>query len=343
MSKWTIKERAMNYYDFVKSYMKVNECMENNKYSNAGHTFCLNDDIKNAAHGLYWFYQGDGFIIDIHDVYITQDIIEYSTYNMADFMSIYSSYVISANGERFNPYQTITPNSLCTFDLDHIGDDFRYYLHKDSYYLVVSVGFERGLLENQLSSLNIESKFFYSALFSSNQMILTKSLEKVAMEILECKMESPAAEFFFKAKANEWISIVIDTYLTQEKYEIDPSDDQSLEDVSKFIDDHFAMNISQKTLEKISNMSGTKLKNSFREKYSMSITEYTQRKRMNIAEVMLLNTNLPIREIAESVGYSSHSKFSHYYKRYKGKLPREVRKPVSKAHLNFNCNHSDET
>ena len=30
----------MTYYDFVKEYMKVDECKNNKKYSSAGHTFC---------------------------------------------------------------------------------------------------------------------------------------------------------------------------------------------------------------------------------------------------------------------------------------------------------------
>ncbi len=29
----------MSYYDFVKDYMKVDECKNNEKYSSAGHTF----------------------------------------------------------------------------------------------------------------------------------------------------------------------------------------------------------------------------------------------------------------------------------------------------------------
>ena len=100
------------------------------------------------------------------------------------------------------------------------------------------------------------------------------------------------------------------------------------------------MNVNQETLEKISTMSETKLKNLFKEKYGQSITEYTQRKRMNVAETLLLNTKLPIKEIAQSVGYSSHSKFSIYYKRYKGKLPSEVRN-LTYDHHNLNCDCSD--
>ncbi len=330
----------MTYYDFVKEYMNVDECKNYKKYSSAGHTFCWSKDASINAEGLYWFYEGNGFIIDIHDFYIKEEVIQNSTYSMENYVSICSSYIVSANGEKFNPYQTLTPNSLYTLDFDNIEDDFLFLLHENSYYLTVSVGFKRELLEKHLSSINIDLESFYRALLQTNQIILTKSLEKVAMEILNCKMDAPAADFFFKAKANEWISIVIDTYLNRKKYKIESDDNKALEDVSRFLDDHFAMTVNQETLEKISKMSGTKLKNLFKEKYGQSITEYTQRKRMNVAETLLLNTKLPIKEVAESVGYTSHSKFSIYYKRYKGKLPSEVRN-LACEHHNLNCDFSD--
>ena len=330
----------MSYYDFVKDYMKVDEYKNNKKYSSAGHTFCWNKEDLTYAEGLYWFYEGDGFIIDVHDFYIREEIVQNNTYSMADYVSIYSSYIVSANGDRFSPYQTLTANSLCTLDFDNIRDDFVFLLHENSYYLAVSIGFKRELLEKHLLSINIDPESFYRTLLQTNQIILTKALEKVALEILNCKMDAPAADFFFKAKANEWISIVIDTYLNRKKYKIESDDNKALEDVARFLDDHFAMNINQGTLEKISKMSGTKLKNLFKEKYGQSITEYTQRKRMNVAETLLLNTELPIKEIAESVGYTSHSKFSIYYKRYKGKLPSEVRNLACKHH-NLKCDYSD--
>ena len=330
----------MGYYDFVKEYMKVDECKINKKYSSAGHTFCWKKENSTYAEGMYWFYEGDGFIIDIHDFYISKEVIQNSTYSMADYVSIYSSYIVSANGEKFNPYQTLTPNSLCTFDFDNIKDDFVFLLHENCYYLAVSIGFKKELLEKYLASIKIDPESFYEALLQTNQIILTKSLEKVAMEILNCKMNAPAAEFFFKAKANEWISIVIDTYLNRKKYKIEIDDDKALEDVAKFLEDHFATNVNQETLEKISKMSGTKLKNLFKGKYGQSITEYTQRKRMNVAETLLLNTQLPIKEIAESVGYLSASKFSIYYKRYKGKLPSEVRNTTCN-HSNLKCDYCD--
>ena len=69
----------MSYYDLVKDYMKVDECKNNKKYSSAGHTFCWNKEDLTYAEGLYWFYEGDGFIIDIHDFYIKEEVIHVET------------------------------------------------------------------------------------------------------------------------------------------------------------------------------------------------------------------------------------------------------------------------
>ena len=62
--------------------------------------------------------------------------------------------------------------------------------------------------------------------------------------------------------------------------------------MANYLDDHYALDVSQQTLEKIASMSGTKLKKLFKQKYQLSITEYSQRRRVNMAETLLLNTSL---------------------------------------------------
>ena len=42
---------------------------------------------------------------------------------------------------------------------------------------------------------------------------------------------------------------------------ISKDDDKALKDVANYLDDHYALDVSQQTLEKIASMSGTKLKN----------------------------------------------------------------------------------
>lgn len=51
-----------------------------------------------------------------------------------------------------------------------------------------------------------------------------------------------------------------------------------------------------------------------------------------MAETLLLNTSLSIKEISESVGYSSHSKFSSCFKKFKGIYPATSESFPKKAH-----------
>ena len=54
---------------------------------------------------------------------------------------------------------------------------------------------------------------------------------------------------------------------------ISKDDDKALKDEANYLDDHYALDVSQQTLEKIASMSGTKLKKIFKQKYQLSITE----------------------------------------------------------------------
>lgn len=58
---------------------------------------------------------------------------------------------------------------------------------------------------------------------------------------------------------------------------------------------------------------------------------------MNMAEILLLNSSLKIQDIAEAVGYSSHSKFSTCFKKYKGMYPKDIRKYNSKKTSISDC------
>ena len=310
-----------DFYTFVKSFFSTNECTEHTKYSSAGHTFHFNTD---DAEGIYWFYEGKNFTIDIHDVFIKQEIIHTSFSGLENFYSFYSSYLVTANGECFNPYQNLSSNSLYIVNTKN-SKNYRFILHKNSPYLGIGINFEQSMIDECLASYK-DKVCNYENLFFNTSTIINKPLERIAKDILNCKMVSPAAEIFFESKAKEWLSITIDAFLHKYNNPIFIADDKALEIVANYIDDHYATAIPQKTLEKIAAMSGTKLKKLFRQKYQCTITEYTQRRRMNMAEILLLNSSLKIQDIAEAVGYSSHSKFSTCFKKYKGMYPKDIKK-----------------
>ena len=68
------------------------------------------------------------------------------------------------------------------------------------------------------------------------------------------------------------------------------------------------------------------VKNYFQGVFGQSISRYTTYKRMVYAAELLEKTNMPIIEIAGSVGYESQSKFASAFRREYGAAPGEYRK-----------------
>lgn len=302
-------------------------CPTCQKYSKAGKTFCIKDS---TFEGIYWYYETDRFIVDIHDFFIKKERMFDSFPDFSKYMAFSCSYIKTANGECFNPYQTLSSNTL--YVTNTVKKDFRILLHGNFPFLSVGINFKEKMIKEYLQDIEQQSKFSVSQMFFDTRELVTTPLEKISNSILNCNMISLASKIFFEAKAKEWLSITLDAYLNKRNTkQISKDDERGIENVAKYIDDHYALDISQEILEKIAMMSGTKLKKLFKEKYQMSITEYSQRKRMNIAETLLLTTSLDIKDIAKSVGYSSHSKFTEYFKKYKGMCPREIKKLSTSA------------
>ncbi|AEE16877.1 AraC family transcriptional regulator [Treponema brennaborense] len=297
-------------------------CPNCSKYCQVGKTVCIRSEDFD---GLYWYYETDQFIIDIHDFFIKKEKMINSFPDMSRFLLFSTSYIKSANGESFNPYQTLTANTV--FVTNAGKTKCRLLLHANFPYLSVGVNFKENMIKEYISCHLGTPPATVSDVFFDTRELVTKPMEKLANAVLNCNMSAPAARIFFEAKAKEWLSITLNAYLNKAKTKkIFESDERNIENVANYINDHYALDISQEILEKIALMSGTKLKNVFKQKYQMSITEYSQRKRMNIAETLLATTELEIRDVAKSVGYTSHSRFTTLFKKYKGIYPREVKK-----------------
>jgi len=64
----------------------------------------------------------------------------------------------------------------------------------------------------------------------------------------------------------------------------------------------------------------------FKKVYGCTITEYIQQRRMSQAEYLLAHTDLQIGQIAQTIGYSTSSRFAELFRRSTGLLPLEYRK-----------------
>ena len=107
-----------DFYNFVKNFFSTDESIDNTKYSTVGHEFRFSTD---NAEGIYWFYEGDNFTIDIYDVFIKKEIIHTSFSGLNNFYSLYLSYLVTANGECFKSLsKSFLQNSLLYYKIQKI-------------------------------------------------------------------------------------------------------------------------------------------------------------------------------------------------------------------------------
>ena len=108
------------------------------------------------------------------------------------------------------------------------------------------------------------------------------------------------------------------------------ADLERIQTVAAYLSDHYAAEIPMERLTQIACMGTTKLKSSFKKVYDCTITEYIQQRRMSQAEYLLTNTDLSIGQIAQTVGYSTSSRFAELFRKSTGLLPGEFRKVGSR-------------
>ena len=72
-------------------------------------------------------------------------------------------------------------------------------------------------------------------------------------------------------------------------------------------------------------LGGSKLKDAFHARYGCTITQYIQGQRMERAEQLLANTDLPVGQIAQIVGYQNPSRFAQLFRRSTGQSPAAFR------------------
>ena len=98
-------------------------------------------------------------------------------------------------------------------------------------------------------------------------------------------------------------------------------DIENIQTVATYLSDHYAAEVPMERLTQIACMGTTKLKSSFKKVYDCTITEYIQQRRMSQAEYLLTNG-----QIAQTVGYSTSSRFAELFRKSTGLLPGEFRK-----------------
>ena len=93
----------------------------------------------------------------------------------------------------------------------------------------------------------------------------------------------------------------------------------------RYIRDNFDTEFMIEDIAKVCNINENYLQRIFKEVKGVSIVQYINRLRMDKAEMLLLNSDMSIVDIAESVGFNSRQHFGHVFQQHNNMSPKAFR------------------
>lgn len=275
--------------------------------------------------GYYWIYaQKDMFDIKIHDFAFHEDF--FLDFEIPECISI--SRYDSISGEQLNPYRRLSAGTIQT--IVGGGRQYKALIHRRIPVHAVGIEIFPAYYEDYLKKQFPEEYFDLSAAFSSVDASEDfPAMSKLLFEIESYRGTGMVAGLFYEAKVAEAIALVANEQKKQSRREERPlsqNDLAGLDNVIRYISDHYAFDLPLERLSGIACMSATKLKNCFKRAQGCTITEYIQARRMSQAEHLLIDTDFTMGQIAQMIGYSTSSRFAELFKKSTGLLPIEYRR-----------------
>lgn len=105
--------------------------------------------------------------------------------------------------------------------------------------------------------------------------------------------------------------------------------------IKKYIKNNLSRKLTLKDIARNLHCSTVTLTEHFKDEFGVTINEYITKKRMDLAERLLLTTDKPLREVATLVGFADVEYFSRTFKKYHGRSPaawRREKREMSDEH-----------
>ena len=108
---------------------------------------------------------------------------------------------------------------------------------------------------------------------------------------------------------------------------------QAIRDAHDYMLEHLSQPLTIESMARRFHISGTFLKEGFRQMYGQSTRKFLQARRMDQAADLLRNTNQTVLQVAASVGYESASQFSQIFKRHYHLPPAQYRRQMAQQNV----------
>ncbi len=273
--------------------------------------------------GYYWIYcKQDLYDVKIHDFFFHED--SFMEFKLPSCLSI--TQYESISGEELTPYRRLSAGCIKTF----VGgyEPYKVLIHKKIPIRAIGIEIMPAYYEDYLKTqYPTDYASPLSAFQQIDQVMEFPEMARLLHQIKSYRGDGIAASLFYEAKIAEAVSLVMEAQQKKGRIEkhLSSQDIAALENVTAYLNDHFAFEIPLERLAGIACMGTTKLKTTFKQFHNCTITEYVQQRRMGQAEHLLAKTDLTIGQVAQTVGYSTSSRFAELFRKSTGLLPGEYR------------------
>ncbi|KIE45550.1 helix-turn-helix domain protein [Clostridium argentinense CDC 2741] len=283
---------------------------------------------------------GEGFIYQVNP----SPGLFLSISNWTPYSPIYKTYQL--NQRRIEIYLiesgkiSLIQNDKKTFDIPAGVNVYFNKLAKGRIYFenhrpiqIINILILEDYISRHLESQFSEDDFNFAETFNwKTQHYNTPEVTLLFQQIKQKLLSFEKSRLYYESKIGELLSIIASNFLN-EKHKIEKAvsfvstkDLKQLELVKSAIDKNIINPPDITELCNIAAIGQTKLRESFKAAYHMTIGEYIRLAKMRHSLILLSNSELKIQNIAKHIGYANASKFSAAFKRVYGYSPDEYRK-----------------
>ena len=259
-------------------------------------TLCSYDDI------LLYFYQGNGTVLVGEKLYYPK---------AGDVLLIRVG----------TPYKFVSGNSklnyiLFDFDFTHDGENINFVnLH-------VSPG--------TFNKSKIVQKAIIKNVRGINDTVYLENMRMLENRIMLIKNEFLQKEIYFRFIVDSVMRAVITEIARKSNYLEDSMASQvkndTIDTIIEYVSRNYADEINNKTIGKQFAMHPNYINTLIREKTGYSLHKFLIRKRLSAAMLLLRETDTPVYEISEAVGFKDNTHFICLFRKTVGITPNDYRK-----------------
>jgi AraC-like DNA-binding protein len=243
----------------------------------------------------------------------------------------------SAFNDRFHPF-LLSPLSHCLnffkyyecwnlLDANSRQHDITFRLKKSFYTDLIASYLS--LSEDRLPAMILYEKEFNTI----NQHVPADAgILGIIKNILDCPFKGEMRSVFIREHVRALLTLqlfhfnpIVGGKENRHDSRITKRDEDVLQDVKTYIDDHFLDPTSLETLSKHFGINEFKLKYGFKTLFDTSPMKYLQYKRLEYSLSLLRHTDKSIKEIADAVGYSHAANFTTAFTKTFGNSPLHYR------------------